>query len=229
MAFTGFTNETFDFLAGVHFSPTELFVKSNYANYTNHVLRPMQALAMQLSPYITELLDAEVDTQPRRTVSRLRRDTRFSNDKTPYRDYVWLSFKRWEPAKDSYGFFFAIGYNWFDFGFGFYDVERSVLLNIKEKMLLFSDTFLGLVNEPEFKAIYTLSGADYVRPIKKELVGTEIYPWYQKKNFWFAYEAPLHSSLYDGTIEQTLIHAIKTAAPVYRFILSAMYPQEGIV
>lgn len=225
MAFGGFTEETFSFLTGVHFMPTETYVKSNYDTYREHVQKPFKELCAELSEDALALDDG-IDTRPGRVVSRLRRDTRYSRDKTPYRDYMWLTFKRWEPEKDGFGFFFAIGPDWYDYGFGFYNPNTAAMRMLRERMLLLRGELTAMLEDENFKKIYRFEGDSFKRPILKDEPDafTELY---NCKNFVYLHEAPISRKLFDRRILGEVRAAMKTAAPVYKFIISAMYPDEG--
>ena len=79
-------------------------------DYPELLLEPFQMLVAELTPDMRKI-DALFETRPAvdRTISRLRRDTRFSPDKSLYRDRMWLSFKR--PRSDWTGhpaFYFEV-------------------------------------------------------------------------------------------------------------------------
>ena len=49
-----------------------------------------------------------MELRPNRIVSRINRDVRFSRDKSPYRDHIWLSFRRpGEEGKNRIGAYFV--------------------------------------------------------------------------------------------------------------------------
>jgi uncharacterized protein (DUF2461 family) len=53
----------------------------------------MKELALLLTPAALEI-DPDFNTRATSVVSRIRRDTRYSHDKTMYRDHVWLGYRR---------------------------------------------------------------------------------------------------------------------------------------
>ena len=59
--------------------------------------QPALALAEALSPTV-EAIDPLLERRPNRVVSRINRDIRFTKDKSPYRDHLFLAFRR--PCTD---------------------------------------------------------------------------------------------------------------------------------
>ncbi|WP_283138072.1 DUF2461 domain-containing protein [Rhizohabitans arisaemae] len=76
MAFTGFSAETFAFYDRLAADNTKEFMKREKAVYDRAVHAPMAALAEELSGEFGEV-----------QVLRPQRDSRFSNDKSPYKIY----------------------------------------------------------------------------------------------------------------------------------------------
>ena len=91
--FQGYNNETFEFFMAIAFNNNVDFLHANHDWYLRGVREPSLRLAEELSPVIEEI-DDTLDRRPNRVVSRINRDIRFSKDKSPYRDYLWLSFHR---------------------------------------------------------------------------------------------------------------------------------------
>jgi uncharacterized protein (DUF2461 family) len=81
-------------------------------------------------------LSFEVSPAVGRTISRIHRDTRFSKDKSPFRDCVWIVFKR--STKDwanwSAGYFLEINCTWYRYGMGFYDAAPQVMTELRRRI-----------------------------------------------------------------------------------------------
>ncbi|MBQ3668465.1 MAG: DUF2461 domain-containing protein, partial [Clostridia bacterium] len=91
-------------------------------------------LAAELSDTI-ESIDPSLERRPERVVSRINRDLRFSKDKSPYRDYMWIGFHHPEN-KDGYpGFYVDIGNERLGYGMGFW-MDNKPLLNAHRQYLL---------------------------------------------------------------------------------------------
>ena len=91
--FQGYTDETFEFFMAIRFNNNADFFHSNHDWYLRAVREPSLALAEALAPTV-EWLDDSLERRPNRVLARINRDIRFSHDKSPYRDYIWLAFRR---------------------------------------------------------------------------------------------------------------------------------------
>ena len=90
--FQGFSERTFAFFDAIAFNNTKDFFHGNHKWYEEAVRTPLRELTIALMPTI-ELLDADLDCRIEKVVSRINRDIRFSNDKSLYRNYMWLAFR----------------------------------------------------------------------------------------------------------------------------------------
>ena len=101
--FEGFSQEALDFLNDIRFNNNQAFYAANQARYERFVKRTMRELSYELAQ-VVQLIDPKLDTRPGRTMSRIRRDTRYTKDKSPFRDHAWLGW----PAVADYGNGFTV-------------------------------------------------------------------------------------------------------------------------
>ena len=89
----------------------------------------MRALVENLAdPMLSIDGDFEVRPQINKTISKIFRDTRFSKDKSLFKDRMWLVFKRANKEwKDAPGYFFEITPTWYRFGMGYYQALRATM------------------------------------------------------------------------------------------------------
>ena len=90
--FKGFTDQTFEFFMAIRFNNNRDFFQANRDWYQCAVREPCLALAEALIP-VMEDVDPDLETRPWKAVSRINRYIRFSRDKSPYRDYMWLGYR----------------------------------------------------------------------------------------------------------------------------------------
>ncbi|HEX9059303.1 MAG TPA: DUF2461 family protein, partial [Clostridia bacterium] len=83
--FTGFERKCIDFLADLKENNNKQWFDENKPIYLEYVIKPLQSLIEDLSPVLMSI-DPLIITTPfiGKTISRINRDTRFSNDKSPY-------------------------------------------------------------------------------------------------------------------------------------------------
>ena len=92
MSFNGFYRETFEFLFEIAFNNNVEWFNENKARYERFVKAPLRLLASEL---MEDALKVDPNFNPNITtsVSRIRRDTRFTYDKSPFRNHMWIGFR----------------------------------------------------------------------------------------------------------------------------------------
>lgn len=134
MTFDGFPRECLTFLEQLQANNTREWFEAHKADYEAHVLQPSRAFVVALG----ERLRAEVpgviaDPKVNRSLFRLQRDTRFSQDKAPYKTNlgVWL----WEGERgrmECSGFYVHLEPQSFLLGVGIYMFDKNMLHHYRE-------------------------------------------------------------------------------------------------
>lgn len=90
-----FSSQSIAFLTEVKSQNNKEWYENNKAAYEKYLLEPFQHLVKSLTPIVQEI-DKNIEVSPKigKTISRIYRDTRFSKDKSRFRDKMWLTFKR---------------------------------------------------------------------------------------------------------------------------------------
>lgn len=96
--FAGFTEETFSYFTAIRFCNNREFFQANHDWYVRAVREPLLDLADALGDTV-RAIDPELETRPGRVLCRPNRDIRYSRDKSVYRDYMFLKFRR--PARSA--------------------------------------------------------------------------------------------------------------------------------
>ena len=86
-----FTHETFRFFRDLSRHNQKTWMDANRERYRTSVVQPFRRFLEELTPLVLKL-DSRFDTTARGggNFSRINRDTRFANDKTPYRPHMYL-------------------------------------------------------------------------------------------------------------------------------------------
>ena len=93
MAFTGFSAAGVDLLQLNRLQNSKEFYEEHKNEIKKLAITPFYELIEQMTP-VMQQIDAQFVTVPSRMVSRVRRDTRYTKDKTLYRANMWLFFRR---------------------------------------------------------------------------------------------------------------------------------------
>lgn len=127
--FAGFYPETTAFFEGLVKNNTKLWFDEHRADFQSYVMTPAQLFVEAMGARLTALVpDIIADPRVNRSLFRLNRDVRFSNDKTPYKTH--LAFWFWEgnqPRMENSGFYFHIEPDSIMTGSGLYFFPRPLL------------------------------------------------------------------------------------------------------
>ena len=125
--FTGFTDETVQFLMDLKFHNSTDFFHTNHQRYVETVQTPFYEMIGELAPEMRRI-DPLMEIRPHKCLSRIHRDTRFSRDKSPYRDHHWFLFRRAaEPRDKSLFYFFEFGPDRLAWGMGTWGENRELM------------------------------------------------------------------------------------------------------
>ncbi len=91
--FPGFDPEAFSFFLMIRLNNNKEFFDDNKEQYERLLKEPLYALAAEMEPFMLAI-DKNIDARAHRAVARIRRSTRYTKDKSPYRDHLWISWRR---------------------------------------------------------------------------------------------------------------------------------------
>ena len=161
--FTGFSHEMTQFFIELKHNNTREWFEKNKPRYIKYIKTPAQQFLQDmaerlvyLSPYIT--------ADPRRSIFRIHRDSRFAKNKAPYKE--WLSLFFWEgpfAKNENPGFFISISVDQLSIGAGNYSMPREVLEKFREEITgPRANEFTKIVKNLKKKG-YEISGKHYKR------------------------------------------------------------------
>jgi uncharacterized protein (TIGR02453 family) len=129
--FAGFSPEAVKFFKGLARHNNRDWFLPRKAVFEEHVKAPMRELVEALNGELKKFAP-EFVTDPDKAVYRFYRDTRFSKDKTPYKDHIAASFRRrGSGPHQSGGFYLQFSDKDCAVGGGVYMPEPEVLLAIR--------------------------------------------------------------------------------------------------
>ena len=217
--FKGFTIDTISYLNGLKENNNKQWFEENRDKYREFLLAPMEELVLELQPVMLSI-DSLLEVKPKKTISRINRDVRFSNDKSPYRSNMWIAFKRvYQDWKAEPVYFFEVFPDYYRFGMGFYSIPKETLYKLR-----------GMIdeNKKEFTKIYSLynrqttfkiEGDKYKRIINPSL-RSELNEWYQRKEIYFTCNREIDTRLFSYELIDDITAGFKLLEPMYDFFLS---------
>ena len=93
--FTGFTDETVDFMWGIRFNNERAWFEAHKEIYLTHFYQPMRELGDELYDYIAA---KRPDLGLIRKVTRIYRDVRRLHGRGPYKESLWFSIE--QPSEE---------------------------------------------------------------------------------------------------------------------------------
>jgi len=218
-SFNGFTHETLNFFNDLLLNNNRPWFEQNRERYKSVVYAPFLELGHALMEPMSKI-DPGFELRPEKIISRINRDIRFSNDKSPYRSNVWISYKR--PQKEwmeAPAFFFELMPDSYRYGMGFYNAGKSTMDLFRSEMVKREDEFLKIVNSISKKAIFTVEGEAYKRRLENGL-SDSLQEWYQKKNLYLMKTEDIGDEIFNGKISTILSDGFKSLEALYNFLWS---------
>ena len=160
-----FSAQTFDFLIENRFNNSKEWFHEHKNIYDEHVLKPLTELAIEMAPTI-ESLDPTIVTTPKinKVLSRIYRDTRFSKDKSLFRESVWLSFKKDKKEFRHYPeFFVVITPQVLMYGCGYYYMIPETVKVMREMIEANHPAWQKALKAYQKQDIFTIEGDMYKR------------------------------------------------------------------
>lgn len=217
MSFNGFTGEALRFLFENRMNNSKEWYDSHKHIYKELVYNPFCELINLLAPTMTEI-DAQLITVPSKIISRVRRDTRFTKDKTLYRDNSWLVFLRDKSQMSTAPcFWFEINQKGSSYGIGYYGAQTSSMAQMRDMILnshpLFAKALKYYENQNQFK----LGGEMYKRskyPDQPE----NLRNWLDRKNIYFECVQNDFKLAFSEELPEVLKKAFTELKPIYDFL-----------
>lgn len=219
MSFLGFYNETFRFLFEINLNNNTEWFEKNRDRYKQFVQQPLKELAKELLPTALKL-DPDFNQSLNATVSRIRRDTRFTKDKSPYRNHMWIAFRHPNThLSDGCSLWFEISPMGYRYGIGFYSAESNYMQRYRAKLIAEPQGFLEMAAVLEENGFYYM--ADSYKKQHFPNATDEIKHFVNVKSFaWTKSVQGVSELIEPSDIKQRLINDFLLLKPMYLLINS---------
>lgn len=230
MSFNGFKKEALQFLFENKMNNSKEWYEEHKSLYQQYVYRPFTELVLELAPTISEI-DSQLMTIPSKLISRVRRDTRFTKDKSLYRDNAWLVFLR-DKSKMSHSpcFWFELSQKGTSYGVGYYGAEATSMASMRDMIIKRHPVFLKALDCYESQTDFAIGGETYKRskyPDQPE----NIRQWLDRKNIYFESVQTDYRLAFSEELPGHLKKGFKSLEPIYHFLCTAeshaMMPPNG--
>lgn len=220
MGFDGFSQEALRFLLENRMNNSKEWYEEHKHVYRKYVYEPFVELVKELSPAMKEI-DSSIITVPSKIISRVRRDTRFTKDKTLYRDNAWIVFLRDKSQMSiSPCFWFELGQYGISYGVGYYKARTASMAKMREMILDRHPSFMAALKAYESQDEFVIGGEIYKRnryPEQPE----NMQQWLNRRNIVFENVSRDFGPAFSAGLPDVLINGFRKLKPIYDFLLLA--------
>ena len=215
--FTGFTDETVDFMWGIRFNNERTWFEAHKDVYLTQFYQPMRELSAELYDFIRE---KRSDYGLISKVTRIYRDARRLHGRGPYKESLWFSVE--QPSEQ----WTAHPTLWFELspdgwycGMGYYMPKPLTMAKLRARIDRDPKTMEALTRRLNGQQELTLETEDYKRP-RAAAPSPLLEPWYKMKSFSILPQDKLTEELFSREIVDHLKRDFEFLLPYYDYFVT---------
>ena len=223
MPFEGITAESLYLLAENRFQDSKAFYEEHKPAIKRGVVEPLRALVAELMPTMQA-----VDPLIGGSVSRVRRDNRFTKDKLMYRENMWVVFMRdkrtWNWCVPAFYLDFSLGGA--EWGMGFYGATPAMMKALRRRAEADPERVIKAIRKAK-RAGFVLAGEPYARPRSTDETPNELRPLYDCRNLRVSrVDGP--NFVANGKLTEDLRRGFLACAPMYAILMETVEEIVGV-
>ena len=217
-----FSEKSISFLFENRVVDSKSWFTEHRADYDSLVIQPMRELVMAIEPTMLSIDPLLIcDPKVGRSISRIYRDTRFSRDKSTFRDVMWCVFIRDKKLYEGLpGFWFEFSPKGFRYGCGYYQASGESMEAMRSMIIN---------DEPAFKAAQKAFKKQSVFRIEDTRYKRSRYPgepeekreWLDQKSLCFIADSEDFDLLFSDAFADKLAKDFILLKPMYEFMMYA--------
>jgi len=215
--FTGFTDETVDFLWGIRFNNERSWFEAHKEIYLTQLYTPMRDLGAEMYDFIRE---KRPDYALINKVTRIYRDARRLHGRGPYKESLWFSIE--EPSEQWTAkptFWFELMPEGWTYGMGYYCPKPLTMAKLRARIDRDPKRMEKLTRSLEKQPEFVLDTEDYKRP-KGPAPSPILAPSYRAKNFSLLHAEKLTEELFSRDIVEHLKRGYEFLLPFYDYFVT---------
>jgi uncharacterized protein (TIGR02453 family) len=215
--FVVFTPKTLSFLRLLTRNNDRGWFHANRAEYDTHVHAPMRSVVERLAGEFPKFAP-ELTADPKISLFRPWRDTRFSEDKTPLKTHVAATFPyRSLGRMNGEGLYFEVAPKWVWIGGGLYSPDTAQLAALREHIAHNHHQLTSIVTSTGFKRLGGLQGDRLTRVPRGFAKDHPAAHYLQFKQFMGFREEPASFATRPGFYRE-LLATFRQLTPLVRFL-----------
>ena len=212
-----FTRKTISFLRTLKRNNDRDWFRARKDDYDTHVRGPMVAVLAQLAGDLRGFAP-ELVADPKVSLYRIYRDTRFSADKTPLKTHAAAHFPHRALRKQGGGLYFEVAPTWVWIGGGIYMPDTSELAAIRAHVDAHHRALRKIVEaKPFVAAVGALHGEQLTRVPRGYAADHPAAHYLRFRQFLAGREYPAEFA-YDRRFYPELLKVFHHLAPMIRFL-----------
>ena len=215
------SQQSLDFLFENRLHDSRDWFLAHKEEYERLVKQPMMELSAALGPQMLEI-DEKLAIEPAvgKTISRIRRDTRFSKDKSLYRDNLWITYRRREEegCQPPCLYFELFSSGRYRYGCGYYYTAPAYMEVLRRRVLAGAPSWRKAQQALAAAKGFALTGQRYKRPHYPD-AGPDEREWLELREIGVSAEGHDAGLLFSDRLADTLARELRRIGPVYQFLL----------
>ena len=212
--FQGFGKEMIPFFLDLRFHNDKSFMDANRERYLRDVRQPFYDFIGAMGPGMQKIAE-DMEVRPAKCLSRINRDTRFSKDKSPYRDHLWVAFRQSGRPNDGTPFYwFEVSPEHVSWGVGIWGESRDAMDAMRRRMIAHPDDFLRMLPVLK-KRGFALAGPEWKKMKPPEALPEVLVPWYLKRSVYAERQGAQLSWIHSPDIVSRVMEDYTALNPLY--------------
>ncbi len=215
--FVGFPKECVTFLKKLKKNNNREWFNTHKSDYEEYVKYPMRSFISSMKQSFLKI-SPEIDADPKRSMFRIYRDTRFSKNKLPYKTHVAAVFHPKGHWQGSAGFYVHVEPGAVYAGGGIYMPDSNQLKLIRAAIAEHSDEFRSIVEDKTFKKKFkSLEGEKLQRAPLGSPADHPMIEWLKYKSYFTGVELK-ENECYSEKFLKTITLVYTDLLPLIRFL-----------
>ncbi len=213
------SKDTLDFLVENRMRNDRPWYNEHKEEFSRKVIEPLKELVTAMTPAMRDI-DPLFELAPKvdKTISRVYRDTRFTHDKSLFRDVMWIVFQRAKIANPEGmpGYWFEISPSRFAYGCGFYQASGEFLGAMRQHILAGDPRFLKARGMYEKQDVFELEGERFKRSKHPEQPESMRF-WLDRKSVGLHASSTDFKLAFSNRLAEKLVADFTMIHPMYEF------------
>lgn len=218
--FSGFPPETEQYFLDLRFHNHITWFHETHERYLRDVQQHFYEFIEDMLPALTEI-DPQMEQRPYKVLARIRRDTRFTKDKTPYRDHLWIWFHRaGESREDSLGYWFEYGVSSLSWGLGSWGECKPMMELFRREIEAHPARVSGIISSCNLPQRHLVAFGDTWKRLEVPPgVPDHLRYWYTAKRIGIEQTRPDWEAVTSRRILQLVREDYQTLSPIYKLLI----------